>query len=286
MEWIFECDLAEYDVHTVVKENETFEWDLKNVKNINIDDTVYIYVTDPEKAIRYKCNVVDILKVHEPPLYEAWYLKNNEDTVCERYVELELIEEYPLPGITLNELREHGIKQEYSFQSKRRVPLETLEFIEKRGAELIKSEGPDFLGAEDINTFPGVEREAIIKVRVNQSRYRKDLLKKYDRCALCGVTNKGLLIASHIKPWSECDKDEEKTDIDNGLMLCPNHDSLFDKGLISFDRNGNIVISDLLSPEDRMFLNVNENMHIELTGRMVSYMAYHLKYIFKSGKLK
>ena len=54
-----------------------------------------------------------------------------------------------------------------------------------------------------------------------------------------------LLVASHIKPWSISDANE-KLDIHNGLLMCPNHDKLFDRGYISFDDTGRILISEKL----------------------------------------
>ena len=65
-------------------------------------------------------------------------------------------------------------------------------------------------------------------------------MEKYPSCALCKVSDKSLLIASHIKPWKNNEADE-KTDIDNGFIFCPNHDRLFDKGFISFDGSGQIM---------------------------------------------
>ena len=89
---------------------------------------------------------------------------------------------------------------------------------------------------EDLNVFQlyGEERETVTKVRVNQGFFRDILLEKYPSCVMCKVSDKSLLIASHIKPWKNSGPDE-KTDIDNGFILCPNHDKLFDKGFISFD---------------------------------------------------
>ncbi len=279
MEWIFPGNLN-FDIHEAFKHQSRLNWECYN--NVDPGDIAYIYIRSPESAIRYKCEVVKV-DIPYSTIDDTQYGGSPVGTPS-NWVEIKLLESYPEPGITINELREHGINLRFSFQDKSRVPAETLEFIEKRGAELIASEGSDFTEADDLDSFPGEEREAIIKVRVNQSRYRKNLLKKYDRCVLCGVKNKSLLIASHIKPWHACEK-EEKTDIDNGLILCPNHDRLFDSGLISFDRSGNIEISDVLTENDKTFMNVNENMHIELTGKMIVYMTYHFKNIFKSGRL-
>ncbi len=73
---------------------------------------------------------------------------------------------------------------------------------------------------------------------------------------------------------------EEKLDIDNGFLLCPNHDRLFDKGFISFADDGTILLSDYLSQNDRIFTNVDPNKRIILTEQNKEYLAYHREKIF------
>lgn len=81
------------------------------------------------------------------------------------------------------------------------------------------------------------------------------LLKRYSSCCLCNVNDKNFLVASHIKPWAKSNS-EEKLDVNNGLLLCPNHDKLFDGGWISFNDDGHILISDELKSNDKIFMNV------------------------------
>lgn len=123
------------------------------------------------------------------------------------------------------------------------------------------------------------EIEQIVKARIGQSNFKKKLINRECKCALCGVTGIGLLIASHIKPWSKS-TNEERLDVDNGLLLCPNHDSLFDKGLISFDANGRLKISSQLEENSIIFMNVNPSMKITMNDNMKLYMSEHLNYIF------
>lgn len=135
---------------------------------------------------------------------------------------------------------------------------------------------------EDLNTFQlyGEEREAVTKVRINQGFFRDILLEKYPSCVLCKVSDKSLLIASHIKPWKNSEP-EEKTDVDNGFILCPNHDRLFDKGFISFDDSGQIMISEELDEINRILTNVKEGIKIELTEGNKRYLAFHRDSIFR-----
>ncbi|MBE0542363.1 MAG: HNH endonuclease [Verrucomicrobia bacterium] len=77
----------------------------------------------------------------------------------------------------------------------------------------------------------GVEREALIKIRVNQSFFRRRILSAYNfRCCVTGLTAKPLLTASHILPWAE-DK-QNRLNPKNGLCLNAVHDRAFDRHLM------------------------------------------------------
>ena len=128
----------------------------------------------------------------------------------------------------------------------------------------------------------GKSKKAIVNVRINQGKFRDLLLKRYNnKCCLCGVKNQTLLTASHIKPWADSEP-KEKSDVDNGFLMCPNHDKLFDKGYITFDDDGKIIISDRLTENNRVFLNVDSKMHIEitLTEGNKKYLKFHRENIF------
>lgn len=111
--------------------------------------------------------------------------------------------------------------------------------------------------------------------------FRDLLLNRYNRCCLCDVKDTALLIASHIKPWAESEP-KEKLDVNNGFLMCPNHDKLFDKGYITFEDDGTIRISKGLTENEMTFLNVNSKMHIEptLTKGNKKYLKFHRKDIF------
>ena len=89
-----------------------------------------------------------------------------------------------------------------------------------------------------------------------------------------------MLVASHIKPWSKSD-DSEKLDFENILLLCSMNDALFDKGLISFDDNGKILISRELGEEEKALVNINEDSCIDINSqKQKDYLKYHRKNIF------
>lgn len=129
--------------------------------------------------------------------------------------------------------------------------------------------------AEDVTGVDGKEKERIITARVNQSVIRNNAIRKYGcRCVLCGLRTKELLVASHIKAWAESNS-EEKGDPDNVLLLCPDHDAVFDRHLITFDDDGNIMISDQLDAHERAMLNLRPDMKIQMNDAMRRYMQYH-----------
>ena len=97
----------------------------------------------------------------------------------------------------------------------------------------------------DLEFWPtGENQERLVKQRVGQYFFRMAVLNSYNnRCCVTGLNEKGLLIASHIKPWSDSDEKTERTNPSNGLCLNSLHDRAFDKGFITIDNNYSVVIS-------------------------------------------
>ena len=74
----------------------------------------------------------------------------------------------------------------------------------------------------------GVEREAVVRLRVKQSFFRRRVLSEYSyRCCVTGLTNRQLLVASHIVPWAA--DASNRLNPKNGLSLNALHDRLFDR---------------------------------------------------------
>lgn len=119
------------------------------------------------------------------------------------------------------------------------------------------------------------------KERRGQAFFRSHLLMNSSGCKICGVKRKELLIASHIRPWKDSN-DEQRLDTNNGFLLCPNHDKLFDKGFISFKADGSILISSRIKISELEKLNIDENIKIKnLSEATKKYLNYHNTYVFK-----
>ena len=128
------------------------------------------------------------------------------------------------------------------------------------------------------------ERQVIVKARNGQGFFRDVLLKYWQNaCAVTGCKEKNLLRASHIKPWSECDL-EEAIDSFNGLLLSPTLDAAFDKGFITFDTVGNILISPSLSNSDAKILGLSSSLRLKnIDFRHKPYLVYHNEFIFREN---
>lgn len=144
----------------------------------------------------------------------------------------------------------------------------------------------------NIDIPKGKERLSVIRQRVNQSFFRNAVLSSYNNCCcITGLSTRQLLVASHIKPWSESD-DSEKTNPTNGLCLNGLHDKAFDRGFITVDERYVIHISDDITDVidggavDRYF-KYYDGEKIILPDRFLpneKYLQYHNDVIFESWK--
>ena len=119
------------------------------------------------------------------------------------------------------------------------------------------------------------ERKGLVTSRVGQGYYRQQVINKWKgKCPLSGIDVLPILISSHIVPWSESN-DEERLDVDNGILLSPNVDALFDRHLISFDDNGGLLISKNLSIDNIGNLDLLSFPTLEINENMLKYIKRH-----------
>jgi hypothetical protein len=118
------------------------------------------------------------------------------------------------------------------------------------------------------------ERESVVKSRNGQDYFRAKLLDRFaGKCAVTGCSKQEILIASHIVPWSE--DEEVRLDEDNGILLSPNYDALFDKHLISFEDDGGLIKSLAISEADLTALGIHPMLKCKIHEGMLPYLKRH-----------
>mgnify|MGYP006089873669 FL=1 len=126
------------------------------------------------------------------------------------------------------------------------------------------------------------ERKGLVTSRVGQGYFRNLLIERFDnKCAVTKSSIVSILVASHIVPWSES-TEEERLDVDNGILLSPLYDALFDKHLISFTDNGSIIISSKISHEIKN-LNINTDVKITVEDGMKPFLSRHRDRLISIG---
>lgn len=132
-------------------------------------------------------------------------------------------------------------------------------------------------------TLTETERKSLVLARRGQGRFRSAVEEIETSCRITRVSRREHLVASHTKPWRDA-SNEERLDGENGLLLTPSIDHLFDKGFISFEDKGRLLISPVA---DRVSLkkmgvpiDVPFNVGTFSSGQR-HFLEYHREQIFK-----
>lgn len=148
------------------------------------------------------------------------------------------------------------------------------ELIEKNGERLTAER----LEEERFSDEP-METETVreTKKRLGQQKYRERLEDLWEgSCAVTGITLAAALRASHAKPWAQCVSGHERLDPYNGFLLVANLDSLFDKFLISFEDDGNMLIAPCISQSQKKLLGISDRMRLrKVHPRHIPYLRFH-----------
>ena len=159
--------------------------------------------------------------------------------------------------------------------------------IEKRKA-YIDNYGMSSLQDNEEDSWIVREEEPIVHtpvryVREGQDEYRKKLLEECPFCPITMINEESLLIASHIKPWAVSTL-QEKTDPNNGFILSPLYDKLFDRGFITFSDEKRVFISNWLSRQVKERIGIKENQFFQflpMNPIRAKYLEYHRTTVFK-----
>lgn len=205
-----------------------------------------------------------------------------------------------LTAIILNKHNQYDVSQAYSISGKTQM-MEMLycfaNYVQTNDIIYDSSEG---MTDEEFMVLVSKEDEFLSKLKILAEKYgeegtrsvtttvrlsevqdelRRRLIKKHGcKCMLCNTTTEELLIASHIKPASECDI-YGKADLENAFLLCASHDKLFDRNFITFSFiDGKIQISNKLTADEIKLWNLDENYSLPeemLTPQRREYLIWH-----------
>lgn len=140
-------------------------------------------------------------------------------------------------------------------------------------ADLADAEAQEALmGRTDIGP---TQIKQLVSARRGQGIFRANVRLNETSCRITGISEQKLLTASHIKPWRDSN-DQEKLDGCNGLLLSPHADKLFDKGYISFNDDGTVVLGKKL-PQDvwNIWFPNGQLMAKPFNQNQQAYLAYH-----------
>jgi len=132
------------------------------------------------------------------------------------------------------------------------------------------------------------EKEALVLARRGQGLFRIRVQGVESRCRVTGVERPEHLRASHIKPWRDSTNDERLTG-ENGLLLTPSIDHLFDRGFISFEGDGRLLLSPVAHAESlrRMGVPTDRNVDVgRFTNSQADFLAYHRDAVFLQARVR
>lgn len=152
------------------------------------------------------------------------------------------------------------------------------------GEELVAGPVP-FL---DLESVDATVRQVLNTVRTKQDLFRRRLTTVERGCRLTNVYDLRFLRASHIKPWAASD-DRERVDRNNGLLLTPSADLLFDHGWISFEDRGRLLVADGLPAEvsQKVGLDLSKGRDCgAFTAEQMVFLEYHRDCVFGQREIQ
>lgn len=183
----------------------------------------------------------------------------------------------------LNAIKKEGqlkvkANQGYLYELSREIGDTLIGLFKIKHHQSFDSNNDDANNDSDYNIPDKTSRKGLVTSRIGQGKYRRRILKRWGfKCAVNGSRIKEVLIASHIVPWRES-TNAERLDVDNGILLSPVYDALFDRHYISFDDNGFIILSKALSKAEFSKIGVDGREKIErLTDKNKIYLERHRK---------
>jgi len=115
------------------------------------------------------------------------------------------------------------------------------------------------------------------KARRGQSRFREEAMMYWNgSCPMTGISEPDLLRASHIVPWNRCKSEADRLDPENGLLLSSLWDAAFDRGLVTFDDDGEALPAHQISETTLALMRGDQDKRLaDLNGGHRRNLAWH-----------
>lgn len=135
--------------------------------------------------------------------------------------------------------------------------------------------------------IPETEKHALVLARRGQGVFRERVQRFETHCRITGVSRAEHLRASHAKPWRDC-SNEDRLNGENGLLLTPSIDHLFDRGFISFRNDGRLLLSPVAHLPSLAKMGVPVEREVDVGGfraGQLKFLEYHRDQVFLKSKL-
>lgn len=281
MKWIVTGNIRYYDFVMAFKECEFVYWIDDRKRELARGDTVYIYGLEPFNRIMYRARVLErglgyeeIKEGFDHSYYRSDVLLKN--IRINKYMKLELEEVFRTPLLSFENLLDKGWVAYLEDPEDPAARARLFDYI-LEAEEIYRIEGDQDLSQ--------LEKIALIKARVGLGDFKESVVQRESSCRICGLGLEDYLVVNHIKPWKNS-SNSERLDVNNGILLCPNHRQLFREGWISFGDRGQIMISPHMDLDKQEALQLDEASRIHLGQDERTYMKFHRDHVFKEGPLK
>lgn len=137
-------------------------------------------------------------------------------------------------------------------------------------------------------SLPETTRRAVVHARRGQGLFKQRVMTIEARCRLTGVDRPEHLRASHCKPWRDADN-AERLDGENGLLLTPDADHLFDRGFLTFDNSGKVLISPVAHVPSLQAMGIDPGglrAAMAFSTGQKHFLAYHRENVFLQATLR
>jgi putative restriction endonuclease len=136
------------------------------------------------------------------------------------------------------------------------------------------------------STIRETERTALVQARRGQGLFRDNVRSIERACRISKVERMEHLVASHVQPWRDSSNDQ-RLDGENGLLLTPTVDHLFDKGFISFEDSGQLIVSPVADPKSLKRMGVDSVGRVNVgafSQGQRRYLEFHRENVLRMAR--